>query len=409
MYRSRLTTRIGGTIAHDLRRSRPILLLQGHSISTNPSPVEDQDYDQNLGQPQGKQKNEQQENTKRRRRIPILQYHDDWVCVNKPAQMTVHRSRNTPNHEPVLTSTLKRQLSRKVFPVHRLDHRTSGAMLLAFDSKTAGRLHDNAIRNGRKTYLALLRGSWRVGRIMTTSSTTTGTTTETNTNSPIILNQSPHVNNQTIATITVLNERSCVVDKPLLVGGDDVDVEVLKEARTKFTLLAETTANATISVNESGTTDSTENSELSCCLVLCEPLQSGRTHQIRRHAFALGQPILGDSRHGDSRANRWWRKHYGLNRLALHCWMIEFVNTMAEDDDDDDDIMDHDGQEETTGQQQTVTCLAPIPTELRDVLEGNLPSLWDHALIAEPRLATKPYDERGGSYGRKYREVGEKT
>jgi len=47
-----------------------------------------------------------------RQRIPILQYHDEWVCVNKPPGLSVHRSANTPRTKPVLTSTLKRQLAR---------------------------------------------------------------------------------------------------------------------------------------------------------------------------------------------------------------------------------------------------------------------------------------------------------
>jgi hypothetical protein len=49
---------------------------------------------------------------KRWQRIPILQYHDEWVCVNKPAGLTVHRSRTTPKSSPVLTTAVKRQLAR---------------------------------------------------------------------------------------------------------------------------------------------------------------------------------------------------------------------------------------------------------------------------------------------------------
>lgn len=56
-------------------------------------------------------------------------------------------------------------------------------------------------------------------------------------------------------------------------------------------------------------------------LVLAIP-HTGRTHQIRRHLNRLSHPILGDSRHGDTRTNRWWREHQGLPRLALHCWQL---------------------------------------------------------------------------------------
>ena len=63
------------------------------------------------------------------------------VCVNKPAGMTMYRSFRARSHPFVLTTLLKRQLSRKVYPVHRLDHRTSGAILFAFDSQTCANLH----------------------------------------------------------------------------------------------------------------------------------------------------------------------------------------------------------------------------------------------------------------------------
>lgn len=247
-----------------------------------------------------------------RPRIPVLQYHDHWVCVNKPEGLTVHRGGGIPKSQPVLTSTVKRQLSRKVFPVHRLDHRTSGAILLAFDAETAGMLHDAAIRKGEKKYIALVRGEWR------------------------------------------FPNEEYLVDKPLKVGN------TTKSAQTKFTLLATMTGGEF------------EQSSL----LLCEPL-TGRTHQIRRHAFAMGHPVIGDTQHGDSKVNRWWRIEKGLNRLALHCWFMEFTF--------------HDQQH---------TCLAPLSNGFQAVLQTT--PLWEKAVRNEPRLAELPFDETGGSHGRHY-------
>jgi 23S rRNA-/tRNA-specific pseudouridylate synthase len=63
----------------------------------------------------------------------------------------------------------------------------------------------------------------------------------------------------------------------------------------------------------------TKNNKTTLTLVTASP-QTGRTHQIRRHAAtSLGMPIIGDTLHGDSKMNRWWRQQIGLNRLALHC------------------------------------------------------------------------------------------
>ncbi|KAG7356681.1 RNA pseudouridine synthase family protein [Nitzschia inconspicua] len=261
----------------------------------------------------------------RRARIPILSYHNDWVCINKPPGITVHRSKDTPRHERVLTTSVKRQLGRKVFPVHRLDHRTSGALLLSFDSKTAGVLHDCAIRRGAKQYIALLRGEW------------------------------------------TYPETTRLVDLPLCVEN------VSKEARTKFTLLATTNVETEDNDNDGR-----------CSLVLCEPL-TGRTHQIRRHAREINHPIIGDSQHGDSRINRYWREQRSLGRLALHCWTLDFA------------------LERNCKELEEHHIVAPLPDDMRKPLEMFVPHIWKTATNMQPELLMDVYDERGGSHGRHYR------
>lgn len=248
-----------------------------------------------------------------RPRIPILQYHNNWVAVNKPAGLSTHAGRN--KKLSTLKSRLRRQLARKVFPVHRLDHRTSGLVLFAFDSDTCGTLHEAlTAERTTKEYVALLRGEWwHASRVV-------------------------------------------MVDQPLLMGDG-----ITKEAVTKFTLLA-----------------SQPKSEdcMAASLVLCQPL-TGRTHQIRRHASRhLGQPILGDTQHGDSKVNRWWRQKKGLDRLALHALSIQ-----------------GDG----------VSCVAPVSPELRDVLKAEI-GLWEVAARQEPRLSLDDVDEQGGTHGRFYRK-----
>jgi 23S rRNA pseudouridine955/2504/2580 synthase len=57
-------------------------------------------------------------------------------------------------------------------------------------------------------------------------------------------------------------------------------------------------------------------------LLQARPL-SGRTHQIRVHAAALGHPIAGDDKYGDADFNRALRGH-GLRRLFLHAAELRF-------------------------------------------------------------------------------------
>lgn len=54
-----------------------------------------------------------------------------------------------------------------------------------------------------------------------------------------------------------------------------------------------------------------------CSLLHVWP-RTGRFHQVRRHCRDLGHPLVGDTAHGDSRVNRWWRENGGVTRLGLH-------------------------------------------------------------------------------------------
>ncbi len=102
-----------------------------------------------------------------------------------------------------------------------------------------------------------------------------------------------------------------------------------------------------------------------CSLVLAEPT-TGRFHQIRRHIRSLSHPILGDSSHGDTRINRWWREEYGLTRLGLHGLSLELQ--LAD------------------GERIVVVC--PVPDDLR-LLWKRLP-WWDAAKAAVPELELSP-------------------
>ena len=91
--------------------------------------------------------------------LPILYRDDHYLAVNKPAGLLVHRS-DLDRHETRFALQMARDLvGRHVYPVHRLDRPTSGALLFAL-SPEAARLAADAFTSGavRKTYLAVVRG-----------------------------------------------------------------------------------------------------------------------------------------------------------------------------------------------------------------------------------------------------------
>jgi tRNA pseudouridine65 synthase len=395
-------------------------------------------------------KSQLQQQQRPQSRIPILEYHSRWVCVNKPAGLTVHRSHSTPKHQRVLVSSLKRQLGRKVFPVHRLDHRTSGAMLLAFDSETCGKLHD-IIRSSTSTSssssAAATSSNHQHSPITATTNTVRSSTSSTTAHNDDD-DEEDQVNapqKQYIALVrgiwktTTSQQESILVDQPVRVK------DIYKPAQTKFTILAtmDHVSSDVVGGGGAGTPTGTTGSDNdtvntipsyyggACSLVLCEPL-TGRTHQIRKHAFAMGHPIIGDTQHGDTKINCWWRTHCGLNRLALHSWRLTFEwmnkdeQRMEEDNTNDSKDQDDDCDSSsrrsstatifssttastapTTAHHRTRhTVVAPLPPDFQNVFLSNgenLLSLWKQAIQAEPDLALPFRDMVDGSHGRNYK------
>ena len=82
-------------------------------------------------------------------------------------------------------------------------------------------------------------------------------------------------------------------------------------------------------------------------------LETGRTHQIRRHLEAIGHPVAGDRRYGDFPFNRLARTRWGLCRMFLHSARLRIPHPV---------------------EARTLELEAPLPEELRAVLvRANLP------------------------------------
>lgn len=89
------------------------------------------------------------------RELTLVFQHPDFYVLNKPAGAPMHAN----DHEPSIVHQLADQLGERLWPVHRLDTPTSGALLVARNAAAAKALSQQfAERSIAKTYLAIAAG-----------------------------------------------------------------------------------------------------------------------------------------------------------------------------------------------------------------------------------------------------------
>ncbi len=220
-------------------------------------------------------------------------YEDDWMmAVNKPAGLAVHPGSGITGGTLVdfVRARLGTKATRNDFaasPAHRLDRETSGVILVA--KRRPAMVHFTDVfthGKARKRYLVLVRGRMPKDRGVID---------------------------------LLLSEHQQTAESKARRGVN------MQEAVTRYHVLGQTDQVA----------------YLECAI------DTGRTHQIRRHLAALGHPVAGDRKYGDFPFNREARDRWGLKRMFLHSERIEFPHP-------------DDGR--------NIRLCAPLPTELEDAL-----------------------------------------
>jgi tRNA pseudouridine65 synthase len=195
--------------------------------------------------------------------LEILFVDADLVIVNKPSGLLVHRG--WANDDDVAMFRVRDMLGAHVYPVHRLDRGTSGALCFARTREAAATLAASfESRQVDKRYLALVRGE---------------------------------------------PAASGTIDHPIPRRVDESAGAPRVPAVTQYVLVARSTVDR-------------------CSLVLAIP-ETGRGHQVRRHLRHLGHPLVGDVNYGRGEINRRYRAEYGLHRLALHAHQIAFEHPVT--------------------------------------------------------------------------------
>jgi 23S rRNA pseudouridine955/2504/2580 synthase len=216
------------------------------------------------------------EKAPRRAREPLkVLYEDDYMmAVDKPAGMAVHPGSGIT--EATLVDEVRALLGPRAVrnefaasPAHRLDRDTSGVILVAKRRRAMVRFTEIFTEgSAHKSYLALSKGHFPAAR---------GT---------IDLPLAEHEQSGRSKAERGINMQPAVTHYRVLAKGELVD------------------------------------------LVECT-IETGRTHQIRRHLAAMAHPVAGDRRYGDFPFNRVLRSRYGLKRMFLHARRLELEHPIT--------------------------------------------------------------------------------
>ncbi len=206
--------------------------------------------------------------------LPILFRSAEFVAINKPHGLLVHRSPMAADASEFAVQLLRDQLGQRVYPVHRLDRKTGGVLLFALDVATNAAMQTQFM-NGQvdKTYVALVRG-----------------------HTPDAL----------------------TIDYPLRRDEADGKPGPLQGAVTHLKTIAQT--EVPIAHGKHATSRYS--------LVELTP-ETGRMHQLRRHTAHIMHPIIGDRPHGCNKQNKLFLEQFAMNTMLLHARKLRFNHPVS--------------------------------------------------------------------------------
>jgi tRNA pseudouridine65 synthase len=197
-------------------------------------------------------------------------YRDEFlVLINKAPGLMVHRSRMSGNEEVFALQLLRDYLGQQVYPIHRLDRKTSGVLAFALNKEVLELMNDKfRQRETVKKYVAIVRG---------------------------------------------------FVQEPLEIDyALTNDKGKIQEAQTKLHPIQQ----FEIPWAHLGFPTSRYS------LVELTPL-TGRYHQLRKHMAHVRHPIIGDRPHGCNKQNRLWLAKRQMGNMLLHAKHLNFIHPVS--------------------------------------------------------------------------------
>lgn len=201
--------------------------------------------------------------------LEIVYQDESLIAINKPHGLLVHRSSIAGDAKEFALQLLRDQVGRHVSPVHRLDRKTGGLLLFAFNKEVEIAMHQQFMNGAvQKKYLAVLRG---------------------------------------------YSADREDIDYPLLKENG-----MLQDAFTSFTTLKR--AELDIAFGKHPTSRYS--------LVEARPT-TGRMHQLRRHFAHIFYPIIGDRKHGCNKQNKFFKEQWDMTTMLLHASELSFVHPVT--------------------------------------------------------------------------------
>jgi len=201
--------------------------------------------------------------------LEIIYQDENLIAINKPHGLLVHQSSIARDATEFALQILRDQVGKHVSPVHRLDRKTSGILLFAFDKESEIAMHQQFMNTETdKKYLAILRG---------------------------------------------FTPDSMDIDYPLAKENG-----TLQDAFTAFRTLQR--AEVDVAFGKHPTSRYS--------LIEATP-KTGRMHQLRRHFSHILHPIIGDRTHGCNKQNKFFLEQWNMTTMLLHASELSFKHPIT--------------------------------------------------------------------------------
>lgn len=201
--------------------------------------------------------------------LEIVYQDDHLIAINKPHGLLVHRSSIAGDAKVFALQLLRDQIGRHVSPVHRLDRKTGGLLLFAFEKDVEIAMHQQFM-NGevQKKYLAVLRG---------------------------------YAPDKEDIDYPLAKENGTIQDaftSFVTLKRAELDVAFGKHPTSRYSLIEATPT-------------------------------TGRMHQLRRHFAHIFYPIIGDRKHGCNKQNKFFKEQWEMTTMLLHASELLFKHPVT--------------------------------------------------------------------------------